>query len=117
IAAPNLPVPACQYRSKEITLVSGTYSYFTLGNDYVMPRTPDTQYYRQPDLTLCTGASLQLAATAGFAGYLWDDGSTDSMRTITAAGTYHLLSLDACDPRMDTFVVVEQQQDSVSRRI
>lgn len=40
------------------------------------------------DTVLCEGATLDLSPGAGFASYLWQDGSTAPVYTVTAAGTY-----------------------------
>ena len=41
-----------------------------------------------PDQSLCATCSLTLTPGAGFASYLWSDGSTGSSLTATATGTY-----------------------------
>ncbi len=117
IAAPNQPVPACQYRSNELTLISGSESQFTLGNDYVMPLPPDTMYHRHPEVLFCHGTTLALPGRPGFSGYLWEDGTTDSLRVIDTAGTYYVLNAGSCHSWIDTFVVRYRQVDSVFRRI
>ncbi len=43
------------------------------------------------DSTLCTGETLTLTATAGLDRYLWEDGSTDAIRTVSTSGVYTLL--------------------------
>ncbi|HMO40456.1 MAG TPA: gliding motility-associated C-terminal domain-containing protein [Saprospiraceae bacterium] len=59
------------------------------------------------DTTLCPGEVLRLS---GFwphaAGYLWENGSTDSIRTVATAGVYTLLLTDVCsNAAADTIVV------------
>jgi len=44
---------------------------------------------------LCTGQSLTLNAPAGFASYLWNDGSTATFVTVSAAGFYNIMVTDA----------------------
>ncbi|HRF80813.1 MAG TPA: hypothetical protein PL070_12095, partial [Flavobacteriales bacterium] len=41
-----------------------------------------------PDVTACAGESLVLDATLAGATHLWNDGSTDAVRTIISPGTY-----------------------------
>jgi len=41
-----------------------------------------------PDVTACAGESVVLDATLAGATHLWNDGSTDAVRTITSPGTY-----------------------------
>gem|GEM_PF-1777939 len=40
------------------------------------------------DITLCEGESVELNATVAGATHLWNDGTTDPVRTITTPGTY-----------------------------
>ena len=49
-----------------------------------------------PDTLLCTGNSIKLSAGADFAGYQWNDNSTDSILTVNAAGTYFVQVTDLC---------------------
>ena len=49
-------------------------------------------------LTLCPGQSITLTGPAGFASYLWSDGSTNQTYTVTEAGDYSVLvSNGACN--------------------
>ncbi|MGH1437785.1 MAG: gliding motility-associated C-terminal domain-containing protein [Lewinella sp.] len=59
------------------------------------------------DTIICARAELDLnAAPFGF-NYLWDNGSTDSIRTITQPGDYNVTILDGCDPSYVFFTVTE----------
>lgn len=49
------------------------------------------------DTTLCPGAQLLLNAKKGFRSYLWQDGSTDSIFTVTTAGLYYVTATDSCN--------------------
>ena len=49
-----------------------------------------------PDTTLCAGDSIRLSAGAGFASYLWQDGSTDSLLVVKKPGTYYVTAMDSC---------------------
>lgn len=48
------------------------------------------------DTTLCPGNTIILNARSGYASYLWQDGSTDSIFTATQPGKYHVQVNDAC---------------------
>jgi hypothetical protein len=66
-------------------------------------------YTRALDTIVCTdvqgGTLLELQITPAGYEWEWDDGSADTVRTVTSAGTYWLYHKDRCAPRVDTFVV------------
>ncbi|MGB8190545.1 MAG: hypothetical protein WCF67_01440, partial [Chitinophagaceae bacterium] len=49
-----------------------------------------------PDTTLCVGNIIRLNARSGFASYLWQDNSTDSVFTVSTPGKYYVRVQDAC---------------------
>jgi gliding motility-associated-like protein len=49
-----------------------------------------------PDTLLCTGNSIKLSAGPDFAGYLWNDKSTDSTLMVNTSGTYFVQVSDNC---------------------
>ena len=49
-----------------------------------------------PDLQLCKFSSLKLNAGSGFATYLWNDGSIDSILTVFNPGLYTVTAKDLC---------------------
>jgi gliding motility-associated-like protein len=49
-----------------------------------------------PDTSICIGNSIVLNARRGFATYKWQDGSTDSVFTVTTPGIYYVDVNDAC---------------------
>jgi gliding motility-associated-like protein len=49
-----------------------------------------------PDTSLCTGNTIPLNAHKGFASYTWQDGSVDSLFTVTQPGDYYVTTTDAC---------------------
>lgn len=49
-----------------------------------------------PDTTLCPGNTIVLHAKPGYASYLWPDGTTDSVFTVTQPGIYYATTTDAC---------------------
>lgn len=48
------------------------------------------------DTVLCIGNKIKLNAGWGFASYQWQDGSTDSMFTVTTPGQYHVMAVNGC---------------------
>lgn len=59
-----------------------------------------------PDTVLCKGNSMVMHAGAGFINYQWQDGSTDSVFTVTQPGVYHVLVSDACGGTFNDTVIV-----------
>jgi gliding motility-associated-like protein len=58
------------------------------------------------DTALCKGSSIQLNAGSGFNSYLWQDGSVDSIFTVTQPGMYAVTVDNVCgDVYKDTIVV------------
>jgi gliding motility-associated-like protein len=49
-----------------------------------------------PDIQLCSFSTLKLNAGAGFASYLWNDGSADSILTAYNPGQYFVTATDYC---------------------
>ncbi len=58
------------------------------------------------DSLLCPNASLVLNAGKGFKTYTWQDGSTDSTFTVTAAGLYHVTVTDSCNSTQQDSILV-----------
>jgi len=50
-----------------------------------------------PDQSLCSGNSFKLHASPLYSNYRWQDGSTDSVFNVTAAGLYWVEVTDACE--------------------
>ncbi len=48
------------------------------------------------DKEICAGNKIVLNAHSGFAGYKWQDGSTDSLFVVTAPGKYFVTATNAC---------------------
>lgn len=58
------------------------------------------------DSVICPGNSIKLNAGSGFASYLWQDGLTDSIYTVTQPGTYIVAALNGCGVTFrDTIIV------------
>ncbi len=103
---PNVQGAGCGYQDSAVLLWPGS-SATCLSSDVVYPIPFDTVYARRLDTLLCfyPGDSVTLSASPGFAGYEWDDGSTDSTRVITATGVYYAYCKDYCRPRVDSFII------------
>jgi gliding motility-associated-like protein len=70
----------------------------TIANDGPPPLAADT--------ALCPGGSLELEPGSGYQSYLWQDGSTDPVYTVTAPGTYMVTVTGVCGgPYSDTVIV------------
>jgi gliding motility-associated-like protein len=48
------------------------------------------------DTLLCTNNTILLNAHSGYASYVWQDASVDSVYTVTQPGTYYVTVTDAC---------------------
>ena len=49
-----------------------------------------------PDTAFCQSNSVALNARKGYITYLWSNGATDSIITVTSPGTYYVTVTDAC---------------------
>src|SRR6185436_13727708 len=49
-----------------------------------------------PDTSICQSNSITLNAHRGYTTYLWNNGATDSLITISGPGTYYVDVTDAC---------------------
>jgi len=89
--------------------------FFYIGKYSNPPPPPDTIFIAH-DTTICaTGSSLTLSGTIGYSNFLWDNGSTDTFRTVTTAGTYWVLSKSSCSvpTHIDTFHVYVGLSDTI----
>lgn len=80
-------------------------------NAFVIPLLADSTYNRNEVLLCSNQENLILEAPPSFFWYEWDDGSTDTLRTITQPGTYWVRNNDYCHYRVDTFIVQEVDVD------
>lgn len=109
---PDLAGIACGFRDSVPSLVFPHTALESLGslsqgmpNDVAVPVPDDPEYHRS-DLVLCTPPKdYPLQAPRSFFSFLWDDGSTNRFRNISARGIYWVESSDACHTRTDTFAV------------
>lgn len=58
------------------------------------------------DRVICASNNIVLNAGDGFQNYLWQNGSTDSLFTVTQPGTYFVQATDACNRVFTDTVVV-----------
>jgi len=66
------------------------------------------------DTVLCSQRNLILHAGNKFTSYLWQDASTDSLLTVTAAGTYWVKATDACGNNFADTIVVNAYHVSIN---
>jgi gliding motility-associated-like protein len=59
-----------------------------------------------PDTAICQSNSITLNARRGYTTYLWNNGVTDSLITVTGPGTYYVDVTDACGNFFSDTVVV-----------
>jgi len=64
------------------------------------------------DTLLCTKSEIMIAAKEGFRHFVWDNGSTDSIRAISAPGTYWVKAIDpfTCTIAVDTIHVTGSKE-------
>jgi gliding motility-associated-like protein len=98
---PNLAGPACNL-SLNILNVNATYSF----GSPIIPNSLNVTTYFSHDTTACLYFSpANLSGPAGYSSYLWSDGQTTQIDTISAAGTKWVTSSQFCNIRIDTFHV------------
>ncbi|HEY0057527.1 MAG TPA: hypothetical protein VGB56_00245, partial [Flavisolibacter sp.] len=78
----NLPAGACTLPAKDSLKISITRVQLALDLG--------------SDRALCPGNTILLNARKGYASYQWQDGSADSVFTVTQPGLYHVTTTDAC---------------------
>jgi gliding motility-associated-like protein len=66
-----------------------------------------------PDTMICSGKTLLLNAKKGYASYKWQDGSIDSVFTVTKPGEYFVSTTDACGGIFRDTVNVNQHQATI----
>lgn len=59
-----------------------------------------------PDREICEGITIALNAGEGFSSYMWQDGSVDSVLSITEPGIYFVTAYTACGSRFSDTVVI-----------
>jgi gliding motility-associated-like protein len=96
-------------------IIKGPGVFYVFCKDYCRPRVDtlivrharDTVSTRQLDTLVCSHSQypVTLDAPAGFTNYVWENGSSDTLRTISAPGIYWVRATDDCRLRTDTFLV------------
>jgi len=61
-----------------------------------------------PDSTLCPGNTIVLNARAGYASYMWQDGSTDSTFTVRTPGLYYVKTTNGCGATYADTIMINQ---------
>lgn len=107
---PDAAGTACNYNPLQIPL-PGKY-FYTFPNQVVFPSDPDTTGNSYLDTTICSAhldggfpPGVTLQASTGFDSCLWDNGSTNAVRSINRAGKYWVLNFAKCHSRVDTYIV------------
>jgi gliding motility-associated-like protein len=59
------------------------------------------------DTSICTGTKISLNAHAGFSSYQWQNGTTDSMFTVTEPGLYFVTVQDGCGRSYSDSIIVQ----------
>ncbi len=91
----------CGYDGDTITLAYDLPIYFNLG----------------PDTVLCVGDSFTVNAPGNNANWLWDDGSTDSIRVIHTAGNVSVSANNQCGFFRDTISVTSVSKPVITNQI
>lgn len=109
INKPNLAGIACNYQSNAISFPGATGLGSTLPNEVVAAAAPDTLRSRVLDTLICSkwsnGIILHPAIPALGNNYSWNNGSSGSTLSVSAAGTYWVRYGNSCHYRTDTFVL------------
>jgi len=107
IHQPNALAMACTPELNAITLLGhrDTRTGLMLPQDIVMANTttPDTTAGSTRLDTICFAQNTILSANPLGACYLWDDGTTDSVRSVSTNGTYWVGYFKDCSYQTDTF--------------
>lgn len=103
---PNLAGIACQVTNGAVNLTDT--AMYGLPNEVVTARATDT-ISTVADLVYCYEQPVFMEALTGY-NYLWEDGSTDSVRMASTSGTYYVsYKTSPCQIRRDTFRVRFEQ--------
>ncbi|MEO6132262.1 MAG: hypothetical protein ABIQ02_10470 [Saprospiraceae bacterium] len=106
--SPNLISSSCQYEEGGLYLTSGTLSTYGLPNPAPYSFCPNITIPK--DTTICFGDSLRLAIDLNSSldcpqSYIWYDGTTDTVKTITKPGIYWLEVNNSFTVYYDTIIV------------
>lgn len=74
---------------------------------------PDVRLRPGGEIRLCEGGEQEIAAPAGFAGYMWSTGETGESIRVNTEGTYwvEVTDADGCTGRSDTARVVRIEEE------
>lgn len=66
------------------------------------------------DTSICVNTSIKLQPGKGFASYEWQDGSSDSILTVTTPGLYWVQATDSCGNPYRDSITINQFNNAVS---
>ncbi len=106
--SPNLVSTLCQYEEEGLFLPSGTMSSYGLPNPSPYSFCPNITIPK--DTTICYGDSLRLVIQLSSSfdcpqSFIWNDGTTDTVKTITQPGIYWLEVNNSFFVSRDTIIV------------
>lgn len=116
ITQPNLSGTAANFQFANLNLVPGTTSNYVFPKEVVYPMDPVTNTLAW-DTLICMGWDRgivlePLISEPGYT-YEWNDGSTDSVLSISDSGTYWVVYDDGCHFRTDTFKVAGEDLNPI----
>ncbi len=78
----------------------------TLADTFHVTIAPTDTTYKHTDTSIClTTGSAILSGPAGYSAYVWNNGSTSSTISISAAGIFYVIAYSGCGMLIDTFHV------------
>ncbi|TAL67032.1 MAG: hypothetical protein EPN82_15785 [Bacteroidetes bacterium] len=96
------------------TFYAGKFSKDIANNtNWLFNNSPGYIYGLGPDLDICPGEIIKTNNFNGAISYLWQDGSTDSVYTITQPGTYWVVATYANNCRYTDTIVVSMKPTPV----
>ncbi len=106
IEYPNIPGTGSSPQHNLIQFLPGSYMSMGLTN-LVAKAVADTTYINHTATAVCPGSDITLRPSPGMYHFIWNDGSTDSIKKVTQAGIYYVSGSVDCGWRMDSFTVYE----------
>ncbi len=119
IHEPDRAGRACRFEDRGLQLADGTSSGWGLPNSNALLHY-EQRYTLRYDTFNCVEEALLHPTQTGLRDYVWDDGSTDTVRLIRESGTYRVKYYDfssGCIRYTDSFHVVLRRNRYYSTRI
>lgn len=66
------------------------------------------------DSTICKNKNITLKANSLFDSYVWNNGSTDSILTVSQSGVYSVTAQNVCGAKTDTIIISTQALPSIT---